>query len=147
MIYVIFIVFALISFGVQKTLQNKFENYSKVPIPNGLTGKDIAEKLFRKSHNIKNSRGSIGEKRKNDNKHIRKKYKSETNKKRQKVLFHLSGPIDTGQYYNYGKYTKKETPGLYCNIHILKSGHDASPVNLFSKICLQVKKLYINITL
>ena len=41
MIYVIFIVFALISFGVQKTLQNKFENYSKVPIPNGLTGKDI----------------------------------------------------------------------------------------------------------
>lgn len=46
MIYVIFIVFALISFGVQKTLQNKFENYSKVPIPNGLTGKDIAEKML-----------------------------------------------------------------------------------------------------
>lgn len=46
MIYVIFIVFALISFLVQKTLQNKFENYSKVPIPNGLTGKDIAERML-----------------------------------------------------------------------------------------------------
>lgn len=47
MIYVIFIGFALISFLVQKVLQSKFENYSKVPIPNGLTGKDIAEKMLR----------------------------------------------------------------------------------------------------
>ena len=47
MIYVIFIVFALISFGVQKTLQNKFENYSKVPIPNGLTGKDMLNSSYK----------------------------------------------------------------------------------------------------
>ncbi|MBQ7824721.1 MAG: zinc metallopeptidase [Bacteroidaceae bacterium] len=47
MIYVIFIAFALISFLVQKVLQTKFENYSKVAIPNGLTGKDIAEKMLR----------------------------------------------------------------------------------------------------
>lgn len=47
MIYVIFIAFALISFLVQKVLQTKFENYSKVSIPNGLTGKDIAEKMLR----------------------------------------------------------------------------------------------------
>ena len=46
-IYIIFIVFALISFAVQKMLQAKFDNYSKVPIPNGLTGKDIAEKMLR----------------------------------------------------------------------------------------------------
>lgn len=47
MIYVIFIAFALISFLVQKVLQTKFDNYSKVAIPNGLTGKDIAEKMLR----------------------------------------------------------------------------------------------------
>lgn len=46
MIYIIFIVFAILSFIVQKTLQSKFENYSKVVIPNGLTGKDIAEKML-----------------------------------------------------------------------------------------------------
>lgn len=46
MIYIIFIVFALVSFAIQKTLQSKFEKYSKVPIPNGLTGKDIAEKML-----------------------------------------------------------------------------------------------------
>ena len=46
-IYIIFIVFALISFAVQKMLQAKFDNYSKVTIPNGLTGKDIAEKMLR----------------------------------------------------------------------------------------------------
>lgn len=46
MIYIIFIIFALLSFIVQRTLQSKFENYSKVPIPNGLTGKDVAEKML-----------------------------------------------------------------------------------------------------
>lgn len=46
-IYIIFIIFALISFLVQKTLQHKFETYSKIPIPNGLTGRDIAEKMLK----------------------------------------------------------------------------------------------------
>ena len=53
-IYIIFIVFALISFAVQKMLQAKFDNYSKVPIPNGLTGKDIAEKMGVSEKTVKN---------------------------------------------------------------------------------------------
>lgn len=46
MIYIIFIVFALISFAIQKSLQNRFEKYSKVPLPYGLTGKDIALRML-----------------------------------------------------------------------------------------------------
>ncbi len=48
-IYVIFGVFALISWLIQSTLRNKFEKYSKVAIPNGLTGKDVAQKMLRDS--------------------------------------------------------------------------------------------------
>ena len=47
MIYIIFIVFAILSWIIQKRLQSKFEKYSKVPIPNGMTGKDVAEKMLR----------------------------------------------------------------------------------------------------
>lgn len=47
MIYVIFIGFAILSFVVQQVLKSKFNTYSKVPIPNGLTGKDVAEKMLR----------------------------------------------------------------------------------------------------
>lgn len=47
MIYVIFGVFALLSWLIQRRLHGKFEKYSKVAIPNGLTGKDIAEKMLR----------------------------------------------------------------------------------------------------
>ena len=36
MVYVLFIVIALVSFAVQRTLQSKFERYSKIPIPYGL---------------------------------------------------------------------------------------------------------------
>lgn len=46
MIYIIFIAFALISFAVQKSLQHRFEKYSKVPLPYGLTGKDIALRML-----------------------------------------------------------------------------------------------------
>jgi Zn-dependent membrane protease YugP len=46
-IYLIFGVFALISWLIQKNLQSKFEKYSKIPIPNGMTGKDVAEKMLR----------------------------------------------------------------------------------------------------
>lgn len=46
MIYIIFIVFALISFAIQKSLQSRFEKYSKVPLPYGLTGKDIALRML-----------------------------------------------------------------------------------------------------
>lgn len=47
MIYVIFGVFALLSWLIQRRLHGKFEKYSKVAIPNGMTGKDIAEKMLR----------------------------------------------------------------------------------------------------
>ena len=46
-IYLIFIAFAILSFVVQKMLQSKFEHYSQVAIPYGMTGKDVAEKMLR----------------------------------------------------------------------------------------------------
>lgn len=48
-IYLIFIVFALLSWLVQKTLQSKFKKYSQIALPGGLTGKDIAERMLREN--------------------------------------------------------------------------------------------------
>ncbi|MDR0810813.1 MAG: zinc metallopeptidase [Paludibacter sp.] len=45
--YIIFGVFALISWIISASLQSKFKKYSKIPIPNGMTGKDVAEKMLR----------------------------------------------------------------------------------------------------
>lgn len=44
--WIIFIGVALMSWLVSYRLQSKFEKYSKVPMSNGLTGKDIAEKML-----------------------------------------------------------------------------------------------------
>ena len=49
MIYIIFIVFAILSYVVQHMLKSRFEKYSQVPMPYGLTGKDIAERLLREN--------------------------------------------------------------------------------------------------
>jgi len=49
MIYLIFGVFALLSWIVQHRLQSKFKKYSEIPIPNGMTGKDVAERMLRES--------------------------------------------------------------------------------------------------
>lgn len=49
MIYIIFIAFALISFAVQKSLQHRFEKYSKIPLPYGLTGRDIAQRMLQEN--------------------------------------------------------------------------------------------------
>lgn len=46
-IYVIFIVFALISWLVQRTLKSKFKKYSQIALPTGLTGREVAEKMLR----------------------------------------------------------------------------------------------------
>lgn len=46
MYWIIFIGFALLSWIVSYRLKNKFERYSKVPLPNGMTGKDVAEKML-----------------------------------------------------------------------------------------------------
>ncbi len=48
-IYLIFIVFALLSWIVQKVLQSKFKKYSVITLPNRLTGKDVAEKMLREN--------------------------------------------------------------------------------------------------
>ena len=47
MIYVIFGVFALLSWIVQSTLNSRFKKYAKIPVNNWMTGKDIAEKMLR----------------------------------------------------------------------------------------------------
>ena len=45
--YIIFCVFALISWLISSSLKSKFERYSRIPIPRGMTGKDVAEKMLR----------------------------------------------------------------------------------------------------
>lgn len=47
MIYLIFIVFALISYMVQASLKSKFERFSRVPLASGMTGREVAEKMLR----------------------------------------------------------------------------------------------------
>jgi uncharacterized protein len=46
-IYIIFGIFALLSFIVSQTLKSKFKTYSKVRLYSGMTGKDVAEKMLR----------------------------------------------------------------------------------------------------
>ena len=44
--YIIFGIFALISWAISANLQSKFKKYSKIPISNGMTGKQVAEKML-----------------------------------------------------------------------------------------------------
>ncbi len=46
-IWIIFGVFALLSWIIQSSLMSKFKKYSKIPLPSGLTGKEVAEKMLR----------------------------------------------------------------------------------------------------
>ena len=45
--WIIFIGFALLSYLVAARLKSKFENSSQIPLPNGMTGRDVAEKMLR----------------------------------------------------------------------------------------------------
>jgi uncharacterized protein len=45
--YIIFGVVALVSWLIQSRLKSKFERYSRIPIPRGMTGKDVAVKMLR----------------------------------------------------------------------------------------------------
>jgi len=45
--YIIFGVVALASWIIQSRLKSKFERYSRIPIPRGMTGKDVAVKMLR----------------------------------------------------------------------------------------------------
>ena len=51
MIYVIFGIFALISWMVSSRLKKKFKTYSKISTANGMTGREVVEKMLR-DHNI-----------------------------------------------------------------------------------------------
>lgn len=46
-IWIIFIGFMILSWVVSFTLKSKFKKYAKIPIENGMSGKDIAEKMLR----------------------------------------------------------------------------------------------------
>lgn len=45
-IWIIFIVFMLLSWLISSRLKSKFREYSKIPINNGLSGKEVAEKML-----------------------------------------------------------------------------------------------------
>ncbi len=46
LIWIIFIGIAVISYAVQANLQSKFKTYSKIPVSNGMTGRDVAMKML-----------------------------------------------------------------------------------------------------
>ena len=46
MIWVIFIVFGILSFAVSRRLKNKFKKYSQIPLKSGLSGAQVAEKML-----------------------------------------------------------------------------------------------------
>ncbi|HBK33249.1 MAG TPA: hypothetical protein DDZ78_16730, partial [Porphyromonadaceae bacterium] len=46
LIWILFIGIAVAGYAVQATLQNKFKKYSRIPLRNGMTGKDVAEKML-----------------------------------------------------------------------------------------------------
>lgn len=43
-IWIVFIGIAILSYMVQASLKSKFEKYSQIPLTNGMTGKEVAEK-------------------------------------------------------------------------------------------------------
>ncbi len=45
--WIVFIGVAILSYIVQSSLQSKFEKYSKVGLSNGMTGREVAEKMLR----------------------------------------------------------------------------------------------------
>jgi hypothetical protein len=46
-IWIIFIAFMVLSWIVSATLKAKFSKYSKIPIDNGMSGRDVAERMLR----------------------------------------------------------------------------------------------------
>lgn len=44
--WIIFIGIAVASYAVQASLQSKFKRYAKMPLPNGMTGRDVALKML-----------------------------------------------------------------------------------------------------
>jgi hypothetical protein len=50
-IWIIFIGFMILSWIVSMVLKSKFKKYSKIPLDNGMSGRDVAERMLR-SHGI-----------------------------------------------------------------------------------------------
>lgn len=50
LIWIIFIGIALLGWIVQTRLQNRFKKYSKIPLRNGMTGKEVAEKMLHENN-------------------------------------------------------------------------------------------------
>lgn len=48
-IWVIFIGFMILSWIVSSVLKSKFKKYSKIPLDNGMTGREVAEKMLREN--------------------------------------------------------------------------------------------------
>ena len=46
-IWIVFIGIAILSYMVQASLKSKFEKYSQIPLTNGMTGREVAEKMLR----------------------------------------------------------------------------------------------------
>jgi uncharacterized protein len=46
-IWIIFIGFMILSWVISLTLKSKFKKYSKIPLDNGMSGKEVAEKMLR----------------------------------------------------------------------------------------------------
>ncbi len=46
-IWIIFIGFMILSWVISMVLKSKFKKYSKIPIDNGMTGKEVAERMLR----------------------------------------------------------------------------------------------------
>lgn len=46
-IWVIFIGFTLLSWLISQQLKSRFKKYSNIPTANGMTGKDVVEKMLR----------------------------------------------------------------------------------------------------
>ena len=46
-IWIIFIAFAIISWLISHQLKRKFAEYSNIPTTNGMSGRDVAEKMLR----------------------------------------------------------------------------------------------------
>jgi len=46
-IWIIFIAFMILSWVVSLVLKSKFKKYSKIPVDNGMSGKDVAERMLR----------------------------------------------------------------------------------------------------
>jgi len=46
MIFIIFIVFTLLSWFISNQLKRKFKEYSKIPTANGMSGKEVVEKML-----------------------------------------------------------------------------------------------------